>query len=140
MVMAYVGVKRPPPQVPFIVCHAHALWCSFQCLAEPEAPPGDQKSSPSGSCVCNAARITLFSQIAVDDLDRSKLAGSESQPLTRGCQLEATTVVRAITNNPDLKMGGPLNSRSLEQSNSTYTRGGLSGPGAPNGSCEQKDD
>ena len=88
--------------------------------------------------VCNAARINLFSQRAVDDLDGSKLAGSESQPLTRGCQLEATTMVRAIINNPDLKMGGPLNSRSLEQSSNTYTRGGLSGPGAPNGSCEQK--
>jgi hypothetical protein len=34
-----------------------------------------------------------------------KPAGSESEPVTQGCQLEATNRVGTIANSPDLKMG-----------------------------------
>jgi len=73
----------------------------------------------------------LFSQSAADDFDGSKPAGSESEPLTRGCQLEATSKVGTITSRPDLKMGEALHLRFLERSGNTYTRcGPSSGLGA----------
>jgi hypothetical protein len=73
----------------------------------------------------------LISQSAADGFDGSKPAGSESEPLTRGCQLEATSKVGTIASSPDLTMGGALHLRLLERSGNTYTRcGPSSGLGA----------
>jgi hypothetical protein len=64
------------------------------------APSNLNTGSSRGVSGCTS---NLFSQRAADDLDGSKPAGSESEPVTRGCQLEATNRVGTIANSPDLK-------------------------------------
>jgi hypothetical protein len=85
------------------------------------------------------SRCTYF-PIEQHDLDGSKPVGSESEPFTRGCPLEATTVVGTVANSPDPKMGRLSHLRSSEESSGTYTRCGPSGSGAAERLLRTKDE
>ena len=93
-------------------------------------------SSPGVSgCTSN-----LFSHRAVNDLDVSKPAGSESEWFVRGCQLDATMRGGTIANSPDLNWEDYYTS-SLRKNPAALTQDVVDRvQGKPNGSCEQRMD